>query len=174
MSLADERGNNGSPDEIVGHKTFSDGKGGFRHEPLTSAEADSLWEQVEQARRDRAEKYPTEQECLRAMFDACQRLEELGWKKAEYAPADGKLRPTISLHSTGIHDAYCQKRTSHPTDLGRWWWHPSEGDLWPHKPIYYKPDGGTRYRTVQPQALRARSESQMNLKSPAAAPEPKV
>lgn len=29
-------------DEIVGHKTFSDGHGGFRHEPLTRAEGDAI------------------------------------------------------------------------------------------------------------------------------------
>lgn len=109
------------------------------HEPLTRAEGEALWESVEKARTERAEKYPTEQECLRAMFDACQRLEELGWKKAEYAPADGEIRQTISLHSTGIHEAYCEKRSSPALFPERWWWHPSEGDLWPHDPIYYKP-----------------------------------
>ena len=128
-----------SKDDIVGHKTFRDGHGGFRHEPLTQAEGDALWERIEENVRLRAEKYPTEQECLRAMFDACTRLEDLGWRKAEYAPSDGKLVKTISLHSTGICDAYCEPRPSAPPLVaGKWWWHPAEGDLWPHSPIYYK------------------------------------
>lgn len=89
-------------------------------------------------RAERQALYPTEQECVRAIFDACQRLEELGWKKAESRPANDKVVQTISLHSTGIHDAYCQPRPSHPIDLGHWWWAQDEGDLWPHSPIYWK------------------------------------
>jgi hypothetical protein len=126
------------PDDIVGHKTFRYGKGGFRHEPLTRAEGDALRKRAEEVYQARREKYPDEQTCVTAIFDACLRLEELGWKRAYLAPADRKLRKTISLGSTGIHDAYCEPRTQHPIQMGNWWWHPSEGDLWPHEPIYFK------------------------------------
>ena len=135
-------------DEIVGHKTFATGDplNPFRHEPLTRAEADALWERVEELKRERAEKYPTEQECVNAIFNACTRLEELGWKSARLAPPDRKVRKTISLGSTGIHDAWCEPRTSHPLTMGNWWWHPSEGDVWPYEPIYFMPDSSSTTR----------------------------
>lgn len=126
-----------NPSDIVGHKTFSDGRGGFRHEPLTREEAEALWTSIEQAKADRATAYPTEQDCIRTIFHACQRLEELGWKRADYAPPDGEMRDTISIGSTGIHKAYCETRSDRTGE--RWWWCPDEGDLWPHDPIYYKP-----------------------------------
>lgn len=128
-------------DEIVGHKTFSDEHGGFRHEPLTRTEADALWKRVEELKAARAAAYPDAEACVRAIADACQRLEELGWKPARLAPNDRKERQTISLGSSGIHLAYCEPRTEHPLYLGQWWWHRSEdGDLWPHEPIYFKPE----------------------------------
>ena len=126
-------------DEIVGHKTFRDGRGGFRHEPLMRLEADALWESAQQRKAERAEKYPAEQDCVNAIFEACQRLEELGWKRSDCAPPDGELRNTISLGSTGIHKAYCRLRKEGDGHSGKWWWVPDEGDLWPHDPIYYKP-----------------------------------
>lgn len=135
--------------EIVGHKTFSTGAIGphgfpaLRHEPLTRAEADAILKACDDAERKRATDMPTEQDAVNALWAAQQRLKELGWKEAEYAPADGKLRKTVSLGSSGIHDAYCERRDTHPLSspsTEKWWWHPSEGDLWPHKPIYFKPD----------------------------------
>ena len=126
------------PEDIVGHKTLHD-KDGFRHEPLTRAEADAVMVKVEESKRLRAERYPTEDDAVRGLWDAWYRLKELGWREAQYAPADRKLRRTVSIGSTGIHDAYCETRSSHPLSLGKWWWHPSEdGDLWPHKPILYR------------------------------------
>lgn len=137
--IAEELSMSELPGDIVGHKTFSDEEGRFRHEPLTRAEADALWDSVERAERELDEKYPTEQDCVQAIFDACQRLEKLGWKRADLSPPDRKTRKTISLGSTGIHDAYCETRPQ-PRDAGKWWWHPAKGDLWPHDPIYYKPE----------------------------------
>ena len=128
-----------SDDDVVGHKTFHDGKGGFRHEPLTRGEADALWAAAERRKGERAAKYPTAQDCVNEIFEACYRLEELGWKRTDLAPPDGVIKDTISLGSSGIHKAYCEPRTS-PSSERRWWWHPSDdGDLWPHSPIYYKP-----------------------------------
>jgi hypothetical protein len=34
-------------DSIVGHKTFDDGEGGFRHEPLYASEAEELLAKME-------------------------------------------------------------------------------------------------------------------------------
>ena len=112
---------------------------GFRHEPLTRREADALHEGVEAAKLARAERYPTEEAAVHGLWEAWYRLKELGWKEPLYAPADGKVRLTVSLGSTGIHDAYCEPRTSAPIGPLKWWWHPSEdGDLYPHEPILYK------------------------------------
>ena len=127
-----------NPDDIVGHKTYRD-RDGFRHEPLTRAEADALLESVAAAKRTRAERYPTEEVAVHGLWEAWYRLIELGWKEAYYAPADRKVRLTVSLGSTGIHDAYCEPRQQPPINALKWWWHPSDdGDLYPHDPILYR------------------------------------
>lgn len=132
-------------DEYAGHKTFYEGSGHFRHEPLTRSEADAIRKQIEESARRRRETYPDEQACVRAMFDAMERLKELGWKDTTYAPADHKIKQTISLGTTGIHDAYCDKTDQPPFLPRKWWWHPSEdGDLWPHSPILYKDKDAAR------------------------------
>ena len=121
-------------EKIVGHKTFSDGRGGFRHEPLTKAEADTIWAACEAAEEKRRVDMPTEQDAINAMFQAWYRLKELGWEEAMYCPKDGTGFLAIESGSTGIHDCYYD---------GEWpdghWWTPSEGDLWPSHPILWKP-----------------------------------
>ena len=120
-------------DEIVGHKTFSDGHGGFRHEPLTRSEADALRERAEHLKRQRAADMPTEEAAIVTMFQAWLRLKELGWREAIYSPKDGTPFKAIELGSTGIHDCIY---------IGDWpeggWWIQSEGDLWPSRPCLYK------------------------------------
>jgi hypothetical protein len=98
-------------DDIVGHKTFDTGEicseTGFpklRHEPLTRAEANALWERVEAAACDRTERMPDEQSAIKALFDAWQRLKELGWEEPQYCPKDGTSFKVIELGSTGIFD----------------------------------------------------------------------
>jgi hypothetical protein len=121
------------PDDIVGHKTIDTGERdpetGFplhRHEPLTRAEANALWEGAQRSKEDRAARMPDEQAAIRALWDAHQRLKELGWKEPMYCPKDGTHFNIIELGSTGIfegsyrgewpngswdswdeHDAYC-------------------------------------------------------------------
>ena len=103
----------GSPDDIVGHKTFDTGtlgESGFplmRHEPLTRREADALWEACERAREDRAARMPDEQAAIRVLFDAWQRLKELGWNDGKYSPRNGTHFRAIELGSTGIFDCVC-------------------------------------------------------------------
>lgn len=121
------------PDDIVGHKTFATGETcpetGFpllRHEPLTRAEANTMWERARAAEADRAARMPDEQAAIHALWDAHQRLKELGWREPMYCPKDGSHFKIIELGSTGIfegaysgkwpdgyweswdeHDAYC-------------------------------------------------------------------
>lgn len=124
-----------SQDEIVGHKTFSDGHGGFRHEPLTRAEADALWATAEAAREARAAAMPTEQDAVRVMCSAFQRLKELGWREAMYLSSEkvGTVR-LIEPGSSGIHVG---------NYMGEWpsgsWWIQCDGDMWPSRPCLARP-----------------------------------
>lgn len=126
--MAEERDN-----DVVGHKTFSDGAGSFRHEPLTRFEADALWQACEDAKAKRAADMPTEQDAIHAMWSAYQRLCELGWRDAIYCPKDGQTFKVIEPGSVGIHD--CHYSGEWPS--GGWWVH-SEGDLWPSRPCLFK------------------------------------
>lgn len=121
-------------DEIVGHKTFATGDPlqPFRHEPLTRKEADALWDAVEAAKKARADAMPTEQDAARMMWNAFQRLRELGWKEACYAPQDKALK-LVEPGSSGIHIGHAD---------GEWprksFWVAEAGDLWPSHPCLFK------------------------------------
>lgn len=123
-----------SDEEIVGHKTFSTGDPlhPFRHEPLTRGEADALWEQAEAAKKHRADTMPTEKEAVSAMWSAYQRLRELGWREACYAPTDTPVR-LVEPGSSGIHDGVAN---------GEWprksFWVFEAGDQWPSHPCLFK------------------------------------
>lgn len=118
-----------NPDEIVGHKTHTDGT----HSPLRRAEADALWAECERLEAKRKADMPTEQDALNQLGECYQRLKELGWNDAQYCPKDGSMFLGIEVGSTGIHECFYS---------GVWpngyWWHPSHGDLWPIKPILFK------------------------------------
>lgn len=122
-----------SPNDIVGHKTFNDGRGGFRHEPLTREEADALLAACEAAREKRAKDMPDEQSAINAMQDAFLRLKEIGWREAIYCPKDGSTFDLIEPGSTGIHKG-CY--------MGEWpkggWWVYSDGDMGPSHPCLFK------------------------------------
>lgn len=127
------------PDDIVGHKTFDTGEicpeTGFpalRHEPLTRAEADALWEAAEAAKRKRSEDMPNEQAAINAMWEAHQRLKELGWSDAIYCPKDGSHFKVIEPGSTGIHDGAYEGEWP----KGSWWVY--DGDVWPSRPVLFR------------------------------------
>lgn len=121
-------------DEIVGHKTFRDGKGGYRHEPLRKSEADALWAKCEADKAKRAQVMPDEESARRMLWDAQERLKELGWKEAMYCPKDGQMFEVIEPGSTGVHK--CNYDGEWPT--GSYWVH-SEGGLWPSRPLLFRP-----------------------------------
>jgi hypothetical protein len=128
-----------SPDDIVGHKTFDTGEicpeTGFpamRHEPLTRREADALWERAMALKAKREADMPDEQSAIKAMFEAWQRLKELGWREASYCPKDGTHFQAIESGSTGIHDCNYQGEWA----SGSWWVY--DGDVWPARPCLFK------------------------------------
>jgi hypothetical protein len=101
-----------SPDDVVGHKTIDTGQRDenglpiLRHEPLTRAEGQVLWERAMQREAARAERMPDEKAAIDALFEAWQRLKELGWHEPQYCPKDGTSFKVIELGSTGIFDCH--------------------------------------------------------------------
>lgn len=124
-------------DEIVGHKTFrtDDPLHPFRHEPLTRGEADAIWAAVEAAEKRRADDMPTEQDAVRALWNAQERLKKLGWQDPTYAHAlkrDGVEAMLIELGSSGIHRGYYHSVNDHDV----WWIGP---DGCPSHPCLVRP-----------------------------------
>jgi hypothetical protein len=112
-----------NPNEIVGHKTFMDG----RHEPLTRAEADALWESAKASEAKRAVAMPDVESALDTMTDAHTRLKELGWREAAYAPKNGTELELIEPGSSG-----------NGKDGAGCFWIPDAGDEWPSHPILFR------------------------------------
>ena len=120
---------NADDDPIVGHKTWADGS----HTPVRQREAEEIWAKAEAAQAKRAADMPTEQDAINQLWDAQERLKQLGWKDPVYAPKDGSALDVIELGSTGIHRAYYEGKW--PT--GGWWLH--DGDVWPCRPALARP-----------------------------------
>lgn len=116
-------------EKIVGHKTLVSGS----HKPLYESEAKSIWEAVEKTKAKRETDMPTDKDALVTMFQAYQRLKDLGWREACYCPKDGSVFSVIEAGSTGIFD--CHYEGKWPT--GSYWVHDA-GDLYPSRPILFK------------------------------------
>lgn len=102
-----------SPGDIVGHKSFDTGERDpatgmplIRHEPLTRAEADAMIEGCDNAKKKREADWPTERDAIIAMWEARERLIELGWRDAVYCPKDGSEFQIIEAGSTGVFEAF--------------------------------------------------------------------
>lgn len=115
--------------EFRGSMTLEDG----RRVALTPSEAKALWEKTERDREERAKKLPDERTAIDAMFEAFDRLRELGWNDAIYCPKDGSSFQVIEAGSIGIFRCHYE---------GEWpegsWWISADGDLWPSRPILYR------------------------------------
>lgn len=118
-------------DDVVGHKTMADG----RHEPLTRAESVALMQACEARDAKRKADMPIEQNAIDAMFEAWQRLKELGWREAIYCPTDGSSFDVIEAGSTGIHRCFYS---------GEWpdgYWMVGDGtECGPSRPILFRLD----------------------------------
>lgn len=100
---------------------------------VSNEEFDSLIAKIDAGKAVRAEKMPDEHAALTQMFEAWQRLNELGWNSAIYCPKDGSEFSAIEAGSTGIHACHYQGEWP----KGGWWIH--DGDTWPAHPILWRP-----------------------------------
>jgi len=116
-------------EKYFGHLTLQDGS----HVPLTEAEAKQIWEETQRRLAERAAKLPDEKTAIRAMFEAFDRLRELGWREAIYCPKDGSAFEVIEPGSTGVFRCHYE---------GEWpkgsWWIEDDGDLYPSHPILFR------------------------------------
>ncbi len=110
--------------EVAGWGTLEDGS----HVPIGNVFAQVLWDSAEAAKAKRLADMPTEQDALRQLWAAQERLKELGWQDPIYAPKDGSPLDIIELGSTGVHRGYYEGEW--PT--GSWWI--VDGDIWPSRP----------------------------------------
>lgn len=82
---------------------------------------------------------PDEQDAIRVMHAAFERLRKLGWREAIYCPKDGSTFDAIEPGSTGIHSTAYEGEW--PT--GNWW---VDGE-YPSRPCLYRPtEAETRKR----------------------------
>lgn len=122
-----------NPAAVVGHKTHYSPERGYWHTPLTRAEADALWAQVEASDKRRKELMPDEDAAIRLLFDAHLRLKEFGWREIFYAPKGGEFL-VIEPGSTGKHRCvYMEEPTR-----GSFWVQDDEGGS-PSHPVLFKP-----------------------------------
>lgn len=73
---------------------------------------------------------------LHTMVESWRRLNEFGWRDILYCPKDGSWFDAIEAGNTGIHR--CQYSGEWPNGH---WWIKSDGDLWPARPILWRPLG---------------------------------
>ena len=94
---------------------------------------DELLAKIEEEKAARAEKMPDEKAAIAQMFEAYERLGELGWKDIIYCPKDESMFSTIEANSTGIH------KTNYVGEWpnGSWWSY--DGDQWPAHPTMWRP-----------------------------------
>ena len=91
-----------------------------------------IWREADKKRVEYRTK--GEQVLLAELVDKVQGLKELGWADAVYCPKDGSRFLAIEAGSTGVYPCYYK---------GEWpdghWWTEAHGDLWPSRPILWKP-----------------------------------
>jgi len=71
---------------------------------------------------------------LNQMHDAFEGLKANGWKEAIYCPKDGSSFLAVEAGSTGVFRCHYEGVWPH----GHWWLE-DNGDLWPSRPILWKP-----------------------------------
>ena len=97
-----------------------------------------------------------------ALLGAYERLRALGWQEIMYCPKDGSWFEAIEAGSCGIHR--CQYSGEWPKGH---WWISDGGDLWPSKPILWRPLGAAdRAQPERGKEPGATDESEANRSEP--------
>ena len=100
---------------------------------ISKEEMDELMANIEKEKVARAEKMPDEKAAIAQMFEAYERLKELGWKDIIYCPKDGGMFSSLEVGSTGIHETNYTGEWPN----GSWWSY--DGDQWPAHPAMWRP-----------------------------------
>lgn len=77
---------------------------------------------------------PEEDVLLERMYSFYEQLVSLGWQNAIYCPKDGSHFLVIEAGSIKV----CEARYDGEWPTGRWWIFDC-GDMWPARPILFKP-----------------------------------
>ena len=99
---------------------------------MSEINVQDIWREAEKRRVE----YRTKGEKLlmQEMVDRFNGLHELGWNDAIYCPKDGTRFLAIEAGSTGVYPCSYQ---------GEWpdghYWTEADGDMWPSRPILWKP-----------------------------------
>lgn len=137
---------------------------GRLHLIITAEEQAAINAEFDAEKADRAARFPDEKSAINGMFDAFDRLRELGWREAIYCPKDGTEFQAIEAGSTGIHR--CHYQGEWPTGS---WWVAADGDLWPSHPILFRlyPDDEAKEKARKEAAIaRWRAEQEAQSPSP--------
>jgi hypothetical protein len=103
---------------------------------LSEIESEKLVALIDARDKWRQEVMPDERTAILMMFEAWQRLMELGWKNAKYAPADGRPLELLEIGSTGIHKGFRETNKPSPFPVKRFYI--LDGDAWPSDPVLYR------------------------------------
>ena len=111
------------PDDSQGRKTTVE----------ISEKLATLLNEVEEQQTTRAMAMPTEESAMKAMYQAYQRLKELGWKDSMYCPKYGERSMYLVCGCT---------QTAPGAYHGEWptgcWFLEDAGDLWPSMPVLFR------------------------------------
>ena len=92
-----------------------------------------LWAEAERIKTERALAMPTEEDAMEVMYNAYQRLKDLGWKSSTYCPKHGERSMYL--------EAGCS-RPAPGSYHGEWptggWFLEDAGDLWPSLPVLFR------------------------------------
>lgn len=100
---------------------------------MNGVDVHAILRMAEEQKAERALQLPTEQDCIRMMIQCRQRLIELGWNDATYAPKDGSKFDAITAGFTG--PSPCSYLGEFPNGA---YFIEDGGDWWPVKPTLFK------------------------------------
>lgn len=91
-----------------------------------------MWAEADKRAKDWRE--AGEPELLKRMHDSIEGLKSLGWREISYCPKDGTRFLCITPGCTNVFP--CRYEGEWPKGS---WWVEAHGDLWPDRPILFKP-----------------------------------